>query len=136
MGRESAPCRPEHLGEIVFIWDLSDNDLCLTSIFGGTPSIHCGSRFPGRNGTFGHSFGQIIPTFRRSPSFSHAQSFTQFAIVHALVPRALGITWSGPTSSHILQTHCVSILLATCLMPRLVGRVPGPIRGLFDQLVG
>ena len=74
MGRESAPCRPEHLGEVVFIRDLSDNDLCLTSIFGGTASIHCGSRFPGRNGTFRHSFGQIIPTVRRSPSFSHAQS--------------------------------------------------------------
>jgi hypothetical protein len=74
MGRESAPCRPEHLGEVVFIWDLSDNDLCLTSIFGGTASIHCGSRFPGRNGTFRHRFGQIIPTVRRSPSFSHAQS--------------------------------------------------------------
>jgi hypothetical protein len=74
MGRERAPCRPEHLGEVVFIWDLSDNDLCLTSIFGGTASINCGSRFPRRNGTFRHSFGQIIPTVRRSPSFSHAQS--------------------------------------------------------------
>lgn len=74
MGRERAPCRPEHLGEVVFIWDLSDNDLCLTSIFGGTARIHCGSRFPGRNGTFRHSFGQSIPTVRRSPSFSHAQS--------------------------------------------------------------
>src|ERR1035438_2293259 len=80
MGRESAPGRPEHLGEVVFIWDFSDNNLCLTSIFGGTASIHCCSHFASRNGTFRHSFGQIIPTVRRSPRFSHAQSLPRLQL--------------------------------------------------------
>jgi hypothetical protein len=80
MRRESAPRRPEHLGEVVFIWDLSDNDLCLTSIFGDTASIYRGSRFAGRNGTFRHSFGHIIPSVRRSPGFTHAQSLPRLQL--------------------------------------------------------
>ena len=55
----------------MFIRDLSDNDLCLSGIFRGTASIHCGSRFASGTRSFCHSFGQIVRTVRRSPSFSH-----------------------------------------------------------------
>ena len=118
----------------MFIRDLSDNDLRLTGIFGGTASIHCGPRFASRNGAFRHSFGQIIPTVRRSPSFSHVQSLPSLQ----LFMLRLGVTDErhyGSTDSHdpdALTDDEVTrlakaelegigrILLLTRLMPMLV----------------
>jgi hypothetical protein len=131
MGRECAPCRPEHLGEVVFIRDLSDNDLRLTGIFGGTASIHCGPRFAGRSGAFRHSFGQIIPPF---PQLQSCPVITQFAIVHTSLwrdhERQYGSTNSDDpdalTDDEVTRLAKAEleaigrILLVTRLMPMLV----------------